>query len=78
MTNRNVIKNHLCGSPYSEEGRCPSLLYNCEDGAVNGKKTLRKYYLYCTAEGKCRSLGNIASFTGNSPTWCPIRRSNDG
>ena len=39
-----------------------------------GKKKLQQYYAYCTAEGRCRSLGCVASFTGNSPTWCIKRQ----
>ena len=70
------LKNHLCGSIYGLSGldKCPSLLYVTKKGTMHGKRELGLYNVYCTAEGRCRSLGNVGSFTGNSPTFCPIRR----
>lgn len=68
------FNTHLCGSEYREEGRCEHLVYANKDDMTVGNKKLQKYYLYCTAEGKCRSLGCSASWTGNSPTWCPKRK----
>ena len=71
-----MTNTHLCGSVYdtAAEDRCPSLLYADKPGMTHGNKTLRPYYAYCTANGRCRSLGNVATFTGNSPTWCPRRK----
>lgn len=71
---KDAFKNHLCGSYYDKKGRCEHLLPVSEEGKTYGKKILKLYYCYCTAEGKCRSLGSIATFTGNSPTWCPKRK----
>ena len=71
-----TIGTHLCGSVYNQKdaSRCPSLNYVTEDGQKHGKRPLQKYNVYCMAEGRCRSLGNVATFTGNSPTWCPRRK----
>ena len=68
------LKTHLCGDYHTAKNRCEHLLYVNTDDAVFGKKKLQKYYLYCTAGEKCRSLGCVASFTGNSPVWCPKRQ----
>ncbi|MBR4657315.1 MAG: hypothetical protein IKO68_12310 [Oscillospiraceae bacterium] len=70
------MDTHLCGNYYNKnaDGRCPDLVYANKDGLTHGRKPLKKYSVYCTAEGRCRCLGNIASFTGNSPTWCPKRK----
>lgn len=70
------IKNHYCGSIYGASGfdKCPALLYVTEKGTMHGKRELTPYTVYCTAEGRCRSLGCVAGFTGNSPTWCPVRK----
>lgn len=65
---------HLCGSVYGKKSRCEHLLYADEENMVVGKKRLNLYYVYCTAEGRCRSMGCLASFTGNSPVWCPKRK----
>lgn len=72
---------HLCGSYNDPERRCPHLLYvRGEDiyprelDEIRKGRMLKKFHLYCTADGKCRSLGCVATFTGNSPTWCPKRR----
>lgn len=71
-----MANTHLCGSVYDAKAadRCPSLLYVEKPGKTHGKKPLKQFYAYCTANGRCRCLGNIASFTGNSPTWCPRRK----
>lgn len=65
---------HLCGSVYNANDRCENLLYVSQPDTMCGSKKLKLYYVYCTADGKCRSLGCVASFTGNSPTWCPKRK----
>lgn len=65
------INTHLCGSVYDKNKTCPHLLYADGHGMKYGKKELKPYYVYCTVGGKCRSLGCVASFTGNSPKWCP-------
>ena len=69
----NYADTHLCGSPY-EDPHCKHLLYANKPGMTHGKKALRQYDLYCLSEGRCRSLGNIATNTGCSPKWCPKRR----
>lgn len=69
-----MANTHLCGSVYDKkaDGRCPNLLYVDKPGMI--KKPLKLYYVYCLAEGRCRSLGCVSNFTGNSPTWCPRRK----
>ena len=69
-----MVENHLCGSVYGDGERCEHLLYVTEDGVTRGKRTLQKYYVYCTAAGRCRSMGCVGSWTGNSPTWCVKRK----
>lgn len=66
---------HLCGSLYDPDDRCEYLMYVTQPDTLYGNKKLNQYYVYCTADGRCRSLGCAASFTGNSPTWCPKRKS---
>lgn len=70
---KNIPDTHLCGYVRTDN-HCEHLLYADEPGMTVGKKQLQLYYVYCTSEGRCRSLGCIASFTGNSPTWCPKRK----
>ncbi len=78
------VCTHLCGSLYDEKNRCPHMLYvigsneallmgKRKDGSLKFKK-LKRHYVYCKAEGHCRSMGCAASWTGNSPTWCPKRK----
>lgn len=71
-----MANTHLCGSIYDSKaaGRCPFLLFADKPGMKHGYRTLKLYDVYCLANGRCRSMGNIASFTGNSPTWCPRRK----
>ena len=66
-------KTHLGGSIYSSD-RCEHLLYATEKGQTHGKKALQQYFVYCTAEHRCRSMGCAASWTGCSPKWCPKRK----
>lgn len=80
-TNQWQWANHLCGNIYATGSgsialpdRCPNLLYADKAGIKHGKKPLKQFYAYCLAEGRCRSLGCVSSFTGNSPTWCPRRK----
>ncbi len=77
--------NHLCGNIYvttsgsgNTPDRCPNLLYADKPGMMHGKKPLKHYNAYCLAEGRCRSLGCVSNFTGNSPTWCPRRKELEG
>lgn len=66
-------KTHLCGGIYGDK-RCEHLLYVKESGQTHGKIVLQQYYVYCTAGGRCRSMGCAASWTGCSPKWCPKRQ----
>lgn len=68
-----IYGTHLCGNYYKENERCEHMLYADKPGMTFGKKQLKQYYVYCTAGGRCRQLGSAATFTGNSPTWCPKR-----
>ena len=64
---------HLCGDYHGRNDHCEYILYADKVAEHKGKELL-PYYVYCTAEGKCRSMGCAASFTGNSPRWCPKRQ----
>ena len=84
-TNQWQWANHLCGNIYAtgsgaitSPDRCPNLLYVDKPGMMHGKKPLKLYNAYCLAEGRCRSLGCVSNFTGNSPTWCPRRKEMEG
>lgn len=71
----NYNQTHLCGSLYGKaDAKCEHLLYVTEEGQSIGKKRLEKYYVYCLAESKVRSMGCAASWTGCSPKWCPKRK----
>ena len=67
-----ATNTHLC-NPYNGE-QCPMFFRTDEHGGTAGAKQLKPFYCYCKANGRCRSLGGLASWTGNSPTWCPRRR----
>lgn len=68
-------KTHLCGSAYgSADKRCEYLLYASNGVEQIGKKKLQQYHVYCTSEGKVRTMGCMASWTGCSPKWCPKRK----
>lgn len=69
-----AFENHLCGRYSDKETHCEHFLYADKPDMTFGKKSLNQYYAYCTAGGRCRSLGCVASWTGNSPTWCPKRQ----
>lgn len=66
---------HLC---QGERADCPCLyIHYGEDGqevaAFPGRK-LEKYRVYCTRDGKLRTIcANLASWTGLTPKWCAIR-----
>ena len=74
-------RTHLCGNLYAAGNTdasgvcCPHLVYVTDKDSVSPKgKKLRQFDVYCMAEGRCRSMGCAASWTGCSPTWCPRRR----
>lgn len=69
-----IYGTHLCGDYYKKDEHCEHILYATPNNNEHKGKRLNLYYVYCTAENRCRSLGCSASFTGNSPTWCPKRR----
>ena len=73
MTEQN-LSIYLCGSIYREEGRCEHLLYCEKEGQTYEGKTLQKYSIYCTAEGKCKKIKEASMWTGCSPKWCKKRR----
>jgi hypothetical protein len=39
---------------------------------------MQKYGVYCRLEGKLRKLGELASWTGLTPKWCPLRQKLEG
>lgn len=79
MAGKNETMNkHLCGSPYNAEKACEHLLYAANDEQMAGKKKLQKYCVYCTAEGKTRTIGFMSTWTGCSPKWCPKRKELEG
>lgn len=71
---------HLC---QGERADCPCLyIHYGEDGqeaaAFPGKK-LEKYRVYCTRDGKLRTIcANLASWTGLTPKWCALRSTEAG
>lgn len=78
-------KTHLCGNLYAAGNTgadgvcCPHLVYVTDKDSVSPKgKKLKQFDVYCMAEGRCRSMGCAASWTGCSPTWCPRRRAKEG
>ena len=72
-----MANTHLCGIEAGKD-RCPDLLVANKEGMKYKEKPLKIYSSYCTAGGRCRCLGNLATFTGNSPTWCPRRKELEG
>jgi len=47
-----------------------------EDGERDAatEKKMQKYSVYCRLEGKLRKLGELATWTGLTPKWCPLRQ----
>lgn len=72
-----MADTHFCGNIYGGK-KCENLLYASKKGMKVGKRELQLYYVYCTADGRCRSMGCAASWTGNLPKWCPKRRELEG
>lgn len=73
-----MIPNHYCGSAYDTDGsRCPNLYYHTgetgEKDSASGRP-MKQYYVYCRRDGRLRSLGCIATWTGITPKDCPIRQ----
>ncbi len=64
---------HLCGSPYDEQ-HCKNLLYATNEVREYKGKQLDTYCVYCTANGKARKIGSMASWTGLTPKWCDKRQ----
>lgn len=79
-TGADWASTHLC---QGERADCPCLyIHRGEDGqtvdAFPGKK-LEKYRVYCTRDGKLRTIAaNLASWTGLTPKWCPLRQKLEG
>lgn len=51
----------------------------CRPGTtVQKKKPMEMYSVYCLATPKGKKIGHIATWTGRTPTWCPLGREIDG
>ena len=51
----------------------------CRPGTtVQKKKTMERFCYYCLATTKAKKIGNKASWTGRTPTWCPLGREMEG
>ena len=47
----------------------------CRPAPVLGaKRTMQKYSFYCRAMPMGKKIGTKASWTGRTPTWCPLGR----
>ena len=47
----------------------------CRPGkTVQKKKPMQQFCYYCLATVKAKKIGHKASWTGRTPTWCPIGR----
>ena len=54
-------------------GNCRKI--NRPDETV-GKKKLQQYCFYCmhkSFRSGARKIGHLASWTGRTPTWCPVK-----
>ena len=71
---------HVCGNTVGEP-ICPMLhVHRGENGerdAATGK-AMQKYAIYCRREGKLRKIGELHSWTGLTPKWCPLRQKLEG
>ena len=60
-----------CGSIYRDgSDTCPYLRYVTTDDMFYKNRKLKKYHVYCIAEGRCRSMGHSSTWTGRAPCWC--------
>ena len=68
-----------CGTIYGDSSdTCPYLRYVVDNETYFKNRKLKKFDVYCIAEGRCRSMGNAASWTGRAPKWCRQRREQEG
>lgn len=74
------LATHLCQGQ-RDMPDCPSLfIYRGQDGerdSATGKK-LTRYAVYCRRDGLRTVSGNLASWTGLAPKWCPLRQRAEG
>ena len=76
------LATHVCQGQ-RDMPDCPNLyIYRGPDGERDEKtgKKLTRYAVYCRREeGKLRTVcGNLASWTGLTPKWCPLRQKLEG
>lgn len=63
---------------YQTGKKCPNF-YKCsgKDEKIQvgtSMKKLQQYAFYCKATPGIKKIGDVASFTGNTPKWCPLGR----
>lgn len=47
----------------------------CRPGrTIQKKKPMDRFCYYCLATPKAKKIGSKASWTGRTPTWCPLGR----
>lgn len=47
----------------------------CRPGkTIQQKKPMQQFCYYCLATVKGKKIGHKASWTGRTPTWCPLGR----
>ena len=47
----------------------------CRPGkTIQQKKPMQRFCFYCLATVKAKKIGHKASWTGRTPTWCPLGR----
>ena len=56
---------------YFFESKFEDETYETADGSL---KKMDQYCFYCTATPRLKKIGHKASWTGNTPKWCPEGR----
>lgn len=63
---------------YATGETCPNF-YKCSDTGEQvqvgtSMKNLQQYSFYCMKTPGVKKIGNLASWTGSTPKWCPLGR----
>ena len=43
---------------------------------LGAKRTMERFCFYCLAKPTGKKIGHLASWTGSTPRWCPLRPEN--
>ena len=74
------LATHCCQG-HGDQPNCPMLyIHRGEDGARDQQtnRKMSKYAVYCRRDGLRSICGNLASWTGITPKWCPTRQKMEG